>query len=112
VLFRGQDETKVLLEQIKAQKVQASNGDLLAENERLRDDLESHVDKVADLEMTVQEQKEIIGQMEEERDQLRKANEKLRLDLEAITEKGQVLLHERASAIICNSPGEVLSCTD
>jgi len=81
----------VLLEQIKAQKVEASNGNLKAENERLRDDLECHVDKIADLEITVQEQRESIQEMEDERDQLRKANEKLRLDLEAITEKGQVL---------------------
>ncbi len=89
----------VLLEQIKAQKVEASNGNLKAENERLRDDLESHVDKVADLEMTVQEQRESIQEMEDERDQLRKANEKLRLDLEAITEKGQVLLQSHLHAV-------------
>lgn len=93
-LLCEQEETKLLLEQIKEQKVEASNVDLKAENERLRDDLESHVDKIADLEMTVQEQKENIDQMSEERDQLRKANEKLRLDLEAITEKGQVIVHE------------------
>ena len=53
------------------------------ENEQLRDELELHISRVSELEAIVQE-------VNDDRDQLRKANEKLRLDLEAITEKGQV----------------------
>ncbi len=66
-----------------AQRVDATNGELQEENERLRDDLESHIARVSELEAKLQE-------VDDDREQLRKANEKLRLDLEAITEKGQV----------------------
>lgn len=86
-----QEETRVLLEQIRAQKVEASNGELREENERLRDDLESQIEKVSELEMVMEEHKMSTQEVEDEREQLIKANEKLRLDLEAITEKGQVL---------------------
>lgn len=81
----------MLLEQIITQKVEASNGELMQENERLRDELELQIERVSVLEMTVEESRAGMEEMEAEREQLRKANEKLRLDLEAITEKGQVL---------------------
>ena len=72
-----------MLEQLRAQRAEATNGELQEENERLRDDLESHIARVSELEAKLQE-------VDDDREQLRKANEKLRLDLEAITEKGQV----------------------
>jgi peptidoglycan hydrolase CwlO-like protein len=72
-----------MLEQLRAQRAEATNGELQEENERLRDELESHIARVSELEAKVQE-------VDDDREQLRKANEKLRLDLEAITEKGQV----------------------
>jgi chromosome segregation ATPase len=81
----------MLLEQIKTQKVEASNVELKQENERLRDELESQMEKVSELEMAVEDNRAGMDEIEAEREQLKKANEKLRLDLEAITEKGQVL---------------------
>ena len=85
----------MLLEQIRAQKVEGPNAELREENESLRDELEAQIERVAYLEMMVEQQKSIIEEGEAvkiEREQLRKTNEKLRLDLEAITEKGQVIV--------------------
>ena len=89
-LANVQDETKMLLEQIKTQKVEASNAELFAENERLRKDLDAQMQRVSELESDLEAHRECVQEAEDERDHLRKANDKLRLDLEAITEKGQV----------------------
>lgn len=98
-----EEETRALLEQMKAQKAEASNGELREENEKLRDDLEAQVEQVSELEMAAEDQRMSLQEVEDERDQLRNANEKLRLDLEAITEKGQVS-HSRSLALSLPSP--------
>ena len=73
-----EEETKELLAQVRTQTWSAENSELETENERLRNDLESQMERVAELESAQQE-------ANADRDMLRKTNEKLRLDLEAIT---------------------------
>jgi len=99
-----EEETRALLELMKAQKAEASNGELREENEALRDDLEAQVEQVSELEMAAEEQRMSLQELEDERDQLRNANEKLRLDLEAITEKGQVCTLARLPSLSPSPP--------
>ena len=84
-----EEQTKELLAQVRTQTWSAENSELETENERLRNDLESQMERVAELESAQRE-------ANADRDMLRKTNEKLRLDLEAITEKGQAVVELNA----------------
>ena len=84
-----EEQTKELLAQVRTQTRSAENSELETENERLRNDLESQMERVAELESAQRE-------ANADRDMLRKTNEKLRLDLEAITEKGQAVVELNA----------------